>query len=1033
MNNKFFEEPILNSPYEYPGKHWELVDGQPTQKIIENRRRAEFITPIPKPRKRRTKASNQDEMVFDEGKGVSTKQQQYDATSIINEVRSHVDAWRRLPPSQWNVTPVTQRLLLHWRNHSFANQRPFFCQVEAAETAIWLTEVGSLTKAGQVILENLKAANEQANPGLSRLALKLATGAGKTTVMAMLIAWQTINAVRYPGSKNFTRGFLIVSPGLTIKDRLRVLQPTDPENYFKTREIVPEDMLEDIRRAKIVITNYHAFKLRERMEISKGTRELLQGRSGPEIKTKENEGEMIRRVMEGLMSMKGVMVINDEAHHCYRAKPADDDEFTDEKGNKLTGDELKEAKAQAKKDKEAARLWITGIETVQRKLGVTRIVDLSATPFFLAGSGYVEGTMFPWTMSDFSLMDAIECGIVKLPRVPVAQNLAGAKDDEMPMYRELWKHIRKKMPKKGRSSDEQLDPDKLPTLLKTALEALYGHYEKTFKLWKDAGIRVPPCFIVVCNNCSTSKLVYDYISGYERTNEDGSVTVHNGRLPLFRNYDDYDAPLARPRTLLIDSEQLDSGEALSEDFRQAAAQEIERFRREKVERTGDPRAGEKFTEQELLREVMNTVGKPDALGEEIRCVVSVSMLTEGWDANTVTHVLGVRAFGTQLLCEQVVGRALRRQSYHINEKGLFDVEYSDVLGIPFDFTAKPVIAPPKPPPDTIQVKAIRPERDHLEIRFPRVEGYRVELPEEVVSADFNEDSTLTLTPELTGPTAVEAAGIIGQSVNLTVAHLADLRPATLLFNLTQRLLTTKFRDAGDDPCLHLFGPLRRITRQWLDKYLECKGGTYPAQLMYPELADMACERISHAITRTYLHTQPIKALIDPFNPSGSTKHVKFNTSAPLRYETSADRCHINWVVMDNDWEAEFCRVAEAHPKVRAYVKNHGLGFEVPYRYGSESRRYIPDFILLIDDGHGPEDLLHLIVEIKGYRGEDAKIKASTMHTYWVPGVNNLGTFGRWAFAEFCDFYEMDSSFAEKIQAFFDTMVQKASHADPAHS
>jgi type III restriction enzyme len=1026
MSNKFFEEPILNSPYEYPARHWELVDGQPTQKIIESRRWAEFITPIPKPRKRRTKPSSQDEMVFDEGKGISSKRQQYDATSIINEVRSHVDAWRRLPPSQWNVTPVTQRLLLHWRNHNFANQRPFFCQVEAAETAIWLTEVASLTKAGQSILENLKSANEQANPGLNRLALKLATGAGKTTVMAMLLAWQTVNAVRYPGSKNFTRGFLIVSPGLTIKDRLRVLQPTDPENYFKTREIVPADMLDDIRRAKIVITNYHAFKLRERMEISKGTRELLQGRNGPEIKTKENEGEMIRRVMEELMSLKGVMVINDEAHHCYRAKPIDDDEFTDEKGNKLTGDELKEAKAQAKKDKEAARLWITGLETVQRKLGVTRIVDLSATPFFLAGSGYVEGTMFPWTMSDFSLMDAIECGIVKLPRVPVAQNLAGAKDDEMPMYRELWKHIRKKMPKKGRSSDDQLDPDKLPTLLKTALEALYGHYEKTFQLWKDAGIRVPPCFIVVCNNCSTSKLVYDYISGYERTNADGSVTVHNGRLPLFRNYDDYDAPLARPKTLLIDSEQLDSGEALSDDFRKAAAQEIERFRREKVERTGDVRAGENFSEQELLREVMNTVGKLSTLGEEIRCVVSVSMLTEGWDANTVTHVLGVRAFGTQLLCEQVVGRALRRQSYHINDKGLFDVEYSDVLGIPFDFTAKPVIAPPKPPPDTVQVKAVRPERDHLEIRFPRVEGYRVELPEEVVTADFTEDSILTLTPELTGPTAVEAAGIIGESVNLTVAHLADLRPATLLFRLTQRLLTTKFRDPGQDPKLHLFGPLRRITREWLDKYLECKGGTYPAQLLYPELADMACERISQAITRTYLQTQPIKALIDPFNPEGSTKHVKFNTSAPLRYETSADRCHINWVVMDNDWEAEFCRVAESHPQVRAYVKNHGLGFEVPYRYGSETRRYIPDFIVLIDDGHGPEDLLRLIVEIKGYRGEDAKIKASTMHTYWVPGVNNLGTFGRWAFVELCDFYEMDASFADKIKAFFDSMVQNAS-------
>jgi type III restriction enzyme len=293
---------------------------------------------------------------------------------------------------------------------------------------------------------------------------------------------------------------------------------------------------------------------------------------------------------------------------------------------------------------------------------------------------------------------------------------------------------------------------------------------------------------VVCNNTSTSKLVYDFISGFHRQNEDGSTTLENGRLALFRNFDEHGNPIRRPNTLLIDCEQLESGEALDDDFRGMAADEIDRFRREIIERTGDRRAAESLTDQELLREVMNTVGHHGRLGGSIRCVVSVAMLTEGWDANTVTHVLGARAFGTQLLCEQVIGRALRRQSYHLNEDGLFTVEYADVLGIPFDFTAKPVVAPPQPPRETVQVKAVRPDRDALEIRFPRVAGYRVELPEERLTARFSDDSTLVLTPDLVGPSITRNQGIIGEGVNLTLEHLGDMRPSTLLFHLTQRLL-----------------------------------------------------------------------------------------------------------------------------------------------------------------------------------------------------------------------------------------------------
>ena len=1006
MENDFYEHPILNSPYEYPAKHWELDDqGQPNQRIIERRRGAEFFSPIPKPRRRRA-AGNQPQFVVDEGRGLSSEEQQYDVTEMVNEIRRSVDQWRALPnPRQWGVTPETARLLEHWRHHRFSDIRPFFCQVEAVETIIWLTEVAP--KSGPTerrLLDQIGNANKDANPELSRIALKLATGAGKTTVMAMIIAWQTINAVRHPNSKNFTKGFLVVTPGITIKDRLRVLQPNDPDSYYASRELVPGDMLGDVQKAKIVIRNFHALRLGERMELSSGGRALLQGR-GPALNTRETEGEMIRRVMPDLMGMKDIWVLNDEGHHCYRHKPGEDAE------GDLKGDDRKEAE----KNNEAARVWISGLEIVKRKLGVRQVVDLSATPFFLRGSGYAEGTLFPWTVSDFSLMDAIESGIVKLPRVPVADNIPGG---DMPKYRALWDNIRRDMPKKGRGKAQgNLDPLSLPAMLQSALEALYGHYEKIFHAWADEGVTVPPCFIVVCNNTSTSKLVYDYISGFQRENDDGSKSVVGARLPLFSNFDESGSAYPVPRTVLIDSEQLESGDALDREFRTAAADEIERFRRERTARTGDAREAERITDHDLLREVMNTVGKEGRLGQSVRCVVSVSMLTEGWDANTVTHILGVRAFGTQLLCEQVVGRALRRQSYDLNDQSLFNIEYADVLGVPFDFTAKPVVVKPAPPRQTVQVRAVRPDRDHLEIRFPRVSGYRVDPPTEELSAEFTDESRLVLTPELVGPSETRNEGIIGEGVDLNLVHTGSLRRSALLYHLTQRLLYTKYRDPNEDPKLHLFGKLKAIAGQWLDNYLICTGGTFPAQLMYQDLADRVCEIITAAITDSHADEQPVRALLDPFNPTGSTAHVNFTTSKTDRWQTDARKSHVNWLVLDGGWEAELCRVVEGHPMVMAYVKNHNLGLEVPYQFGSTTRRYIPDYIVQVDDGRGEDDPLNLIVEIKGRRQDDARAKKLAMDTYWIPGMNNLRQYGRWAFAEFTDVYD--------IAAGFDELVQKA--------
>ena len=790
MTGTFYEEPILNSPYEEPARHHALdEDGQPTDNPpIAGRRRSELITPVPKPRKRRNKSDpKQVKMDLHSGDGISSDEQEYNPTPIINEIRFRVAGWRSLPSqTDWGVTPATARLLQHWRHHDFQGIRPFFCQIEAVETIIWLTEVARTQKTHKRFWDHIQGANEQANPELIRLASKMATGAGKTTVMAMLMAWQVVNAVRSPTSKLFTRGFLVVSPGITIKDRLRVLQPNDPNSYYKSHELVPADMLDDINKAKIVITNFHAFQLREVMDTNKVGKSLLQGR-GEALITQETEGQMIRRVAEELMGFKNIVVINDEAHHCYREKP-DNEDIAD-----LKGDEKKEAE----KENKAARLWINGLEAFKRKLGVRAVYDMSATPFFLSGSGWAEGTLFPWTVSDFSLVDAIECGIVKLPRVPVADNIPGA---DVPIFRNLWDHIGKDMPKMGKQVG---DPLEIPDILKTALHALYKHYEETYEEWDRAGIETPPVFIVVCNNTSTSKLVHEWISGWQRPNEDGDeIFEHHGHLKLFRNFDEHGNPFPRPYTLLIDSQQIESGE-LDKNFRAMAAAEIEQFKREMKQRSGAGDVGE-LADAELLREVMNTVGKKDRLGEQVRCVVSVSMLTEGWDTNTVTHILGIRAFGTQLLCEQVVGRGLRRYSYELNSEGLFNVEYADIMGIPFDFTAKPQVAPVKPPKKMTRVAAVK-ERAALEIVFPRVAGYRVDLAEEKLTASFTADSTFVLTPEMVGPGQTLMEGIVGEGVMISAAEAQAKRPSTIAFDLAKHLMYKYFKDEDGEPKLHLFG------------------------------------------------------------------------------------------------------------------------------------------------------------------------------------------------------------------------------------
>jgi len=714
MRQVVIENPILNSPFEEPTRHFKFSDEGITDEIVNERRVSSYFIPIAPPKKQKSKQMELVETQWTKSRIEENK--------FINQIRERVALWRK--GQYQGITKTTEQLLEYWRNPE-RDRKLFFCQIEALETAIYITEVAR--RYGDAWIENdLRRFNEGANPGIFRLAFKMATGSGKTVVMAMLIAWHTLNKLADSRNVRFSDTFLIVTPGITIRDRLRVLLPNDPQNYYRKFDILSPELIKRVGEAKILITNFHAFIQRESVSAGRLTKSILANNA--ESPFTETPDQMVRRVCRELGNKKNIIVINDEAHHCYRHKPEDD-------GEKLKGDERVEAERREGK----ARVWISGLEAVKSKIGIKAIYDLSATPFFLRGSGYPEGTLFPWVVSDFSLIDAIECGIVKVPRVPVADD---SMTGEQPTYRDLWLRIRDGLPKKGRrrKADAVSGEPQLPAALQGALHSLYSNYEKYYQQWevsccfdnhsesyvkttKKENIEArsngltPPVMIVVCNNTNVSKMVYDYIAGWDKELSDGSSIAVPGQLPIFNN-EEHGRWRARPNTILVDSEQLESGDAMSAAFKKVAASEIEQLKADY--RTRFPgRDIDKITDEDLLREVMNTVGKPGKLGEQVKCVVSVSMLTEGWDANTVTHILGVRAFGTQLLCEQVVGRGLRRTSYATNEQDRLEPEYAEVYGVPFSFIPCSGSQPdPKPGPIPTRVRALE-ERIDCEVSGER--------------------------------------------------------------------------------------------------------------------------------------------------------------------------------------------------------------------------------------------------------------------------------------------------------------------------
>ncbi|PYR74765.1 MAG: restriction endonuclease subunit R [Acidobacteria bacterium] len=980
MPQAIIDNPILNSAFAEPTRHFKFGDEGITNDIIDTRRTSSYFIPIAQPKKKGKQLQFETEWTSD----------RLEENRLVNLIRERVGQWRR--GGHVGVTPTTARLLSYWTDPT-REKKLFFCQIEAVETAIYTAEVAR--KYGDAWIENdLRAANDTSNPGLPRIALKMATGSGKTVVMAMLIAWHTLNKLEDRQDARFSDAFLIVTPGITIRDRLRVLLPTDPENYYRQRDVLPADLLERLGQARIVITNYHAFLPREQGDAARLTKAILsKGQPGVFSETPQ---QIVRRVCRDLGSKKNVIVINDEAHHCYRRRP-------DAEKEALTGEERREAE---KRDKEA-RVWLSGLEAVKSKIGIRTIYDLSATPFFLQGSGYPEGTLFPWVVSDFSLVDAIESGIVKVPRVPVADNsMVG----DQPTYRSLWLRIKDDLPKKGRKTDAVSGEPKLPAELQGALHSLYGNYEQAYRRWEqnaEARLRglTPPVFVVVCSNTNVSKLVFDYVAGWSKPLPDGSDVVVPGALGLFNN-EQNGAWSARPNTILVDSEQLESGEGMTPEFKKIASAEIEEFKAEYRQRFPG-RSADDLSDEDLLREVMNTVGKAGKLGEHVRCVVSVSMLTEGWDANTVTHILGVRAFGTQLLCEQVVGRGLRRMSYAANENGRFTPEYAEVYGVPFSFiptsgsTSTPVIGVLP-----TRVRALE-ERIACEITFPRLAGYRYEIPSQRLSARFTDESRYALsTADI--PTKTENRPIVGEGSIHTLDDLRKRRDAEVAFLLAKLVLEKYFRQDGeprtDRPTVHrfdaqvqgwLFPQILAITKRWLAECVTCKDNTFPQLLLLIEFAHDAADRIYKAIVASAEGSPALRPQLRPYDVIGSTRYVDFDTTKAV-YPTDPNKSHISHVVADTgSWEQKLAQALEEMPEIDCYVKNQGLDFTIPYTLNGEEKQYLPDFIARSGD-------LSLIIEVSGEARKDKAAKVSTARTLWAPAVNNHGGFGRWAFVEVTD-------------------------------
>ncbi len=983
------DNPILCSPYKEPDQHWlyDTKTGLPQK--VEARREAGYWY------KTERTGSRQMQLLTEEER---------DDLPLVNALRRDVKNWRE---SGWrNASQTTKLLLRHWWRDD-RSRRLFFCQLEAVETIIYIEEVlaaGHRTRARRTLTtEDFQALRRGENPRpdewvakvaqhprladfpvdsrlpIPRYACKMATGAGKTVVMAMLIAWAFCNRGATPGDPRFPRRVLVVCPNLTIKERLKVLRPDDLENYYGKFDVVPSSLRPELGKGKVLVTNWHRFNPEPEM-VTVGA--VAVGRLG-----EESEEAFARKRLADLYEDEPLMVLNDEGHHAYRPR---------EDGSRLSAEE--------KTERQTATVWIEGLDKINAACGIAICVDLSATPFYLHGSGYPEGSPFPWIVSDFSLVDAIESGITKIPRLPAIDN-SGRPD---PVYFRLWDHMMSNLQTGDRLPGGKPKPEAMYREAESALLTLAGEWKERFEQMQAATPgqeRSPPVMILVCDNTDMAEHFHRMISGEEiagATDADAGEVAANERKASGRKrrkrkrfssgldgFADLWNHSGSEVTLRIDSKLL-------------AAAESE-----------DPTSTQKEAAEELRR-VVSTIGVAGEAGERIRCVVSVNMLSEGWDANNVTQILGLRAFRSQLLCEQVVGRGLRRMDYTPDpETGFLTAEYVDVFGVPFSLipfkgrtSGESTSNYDRPKHEVMALD----ERKHFEMRFPVVEGYVVSLAENHVSCDVANmertalDPTDTPTATFIRPQVAYQQGHVSThggfelvEVNRSEYH-QSMHPQTIEFMIAGRVvqeLTETGQPGAESPQCQsrraLFPEVLQIVRDYMATRVDLNG-MHPCDVGLRTYAERIVGLLAVAIVpAAKAGRSALLPRLNPYRPIGSTGNVHFKTVKPVRATTAS---HLNYVACDtNSWEQAAMFQLErlvASGLVRCYARNERLEFNIPYESLGTSHGYEPDFIVELATG------LKVVVEIKGQSHPETAAKHEAAKR-WVQAVNHWSKLGQWSF------------------------------------
>ncbi len=914
---------IINSPYEEPQRHWRYDRETRLFDLVDGRRPAGYVM-----------ASESSKAFDDPGIFVPIP--------LVNQIRPRIEAWREA--GYPGASSITKRLLEHWQDpEEFEARRFFFCQLEAMETLIWLTEAPPAERVGIEI------------PGdggsFARRCCKMATGSGKTIVMAMVIAWHILNKVAYPLDARFAKNVLVIAPGLTVKKRLSVLELSAEGNYYDAFRIVPAELMDKLRQGKVLVRNWH--------KLSWDSEEQIKKRRSVDKRGGKSDEAYTREVLQEMANAQNLLVINDEAHHAWRVN-------WEAEGKYLRARDLKDSA-------EEATVWIGGLDRLHRSRGILTCYDFSATPFTPSGRKSSEEALFGWIVSDFGLNDAIESGLVKTPRVVV-------RDDAVPdakTYKSRLYHIYNDPEVKDDLNRPRARPEEpLPDLVLNAYLLLGYDWREAWKAWAEAGLSTPPVMITVCNRTETAARVKHAFD---------SRRIHIDEL------------CNQERILHIDSKVLDQAEAQEEPS--APLDAPKEGDEADEDETPTERKLTKSEQAELLRRTVDTVGKAGEPGEKIQKVISVGMLSEGWDAKTVTHIMGLRAFTSQLLCEQVVGRGLRRTSYETNlETGLFEPEYVNIFGVPFTFLPHEGSQDGPPPPPTPKT-AVEPDlaKAEFEIRWPNV--VRIDhVFQPTLVLDWSKVCPLELDAAKTAQVA-DLAPILEGKPDVSKINRIELERLARE-SRTQRLIFEAARDVFDlmkytwqGSREVLLAQLVRIVEQFIrsDRITIHPSLFYQDDLRRRLIITLNMSRVVQHVCDVVRqeNTERLAPVFDRDHPIRTTGEMRtWYTGKPCE---RTSKSHINFCVYDSAWEASDAYVLDDDPSVAAWVKNDHLGFEVLYVYRGVVRKYRPDFLARLVSGE------MLVLETKGQDTEQDEVKRRYL-AEWVEAVNSHGGFGRWRWA-----------------------------------